>query len=69
MMRTLRHLSVLLCCLSLYCGVTDAKTFRWSSQGDMQSTDPHAANEELGSRLAFCSGARGHSGASACRLG
>ena len=47
MMRTLRHLSVLLCCLPLYCGITEAKTFRWSSQGDMQSTDPHAANEGL----------------------
>lgn len=28
-----------------------AKTLRWSSQGDMQSTDPHAAAEGLTSSI------------------
>jgi len=31
----------------------EAKTFRWSSQGDIQSVDPHAANEGLTNSLNY----------------
>jgi peptide/nickel transport system substrate-binding protein len=39
----MRRLSVLL--FAVAAGLAQAQTLRWASQGDMQTTDPHAANE------------------------
>uniref|UniRef100_UPI00195429C9 hypothetical protein n=2 Tax=Gammaproteobacteria TaxID=1236 RepID=UPI00195429C9 len=39
--------------LTLFAAATlaNAQTLRWAAQGDMQSTDPHAANEILNNSL------------------
>src|SRR4029453_15115020 len=34
-------------CLALACLAADAKTLRWSSQGDYLSADPHGQNEGI----------------------
>ena len=46
-MKALRLVWALVCVSLLGAGLVEAKPFRWSSQGDLQSTDPHAANEGL----------------------
>src|SRR5664279_3359694 len=47
MKRTIRFAAALVaaCTLALTCA--DAKTLRWAGRGDMQTTDPHAQNENL----------------------
>ena len=37
----------LLCLLAALASAGDAKTFRWSSQGDYLTADPHAQNEGI----------------------
>jgi peptide/nickel transport system substrate-binding protein len=37
--------------LALLAGLTHAQTLRWSSQGDMQTTDPHSQNEVMTNSL------------------
>jgi len=45
----MRRLAVL--ALALFAGLTQAQTLRWTSQGDMQTTDPHSQNEVLTNSL------------------
>lgn len=44
-----RRLALLL--VSLIAGLAQAQTLRWSSQGDMQTTDPHSQNEVMTNSL------------------
>jgi peptide/nickel transport system substrate-binding protein len=47
--RISRRLALLL--VSLIAGLAQAQTLRWSSQGDMQTTDPHSQNEVMTNSL------------------
>jgi peptide/nickel transport system substrate-binding protein len=50
--RAFRALSfAALASVALNCGSTGAKTFRWSSQGDILTMDPHSQNEGLNNTL------------------
>src|SRR4051812_31954017 len=40
-------LRFLILCLAAFCGLATAQTLRWSSQGDLQTLDPHSQNELL----------------------
>jgi len=40
----MRHLFI--ACLAMSACMAQAQTLRWASQGDMQTTDPHSANED-----------------------
>ena len=40
-------LAIAAVCAAAASGVADAKPFRWSSQGDLQTSDPHSQNENL----------------------
>ncbi|HEX9391649.1 MAG TPA: ABC transporter substrate-binding protein [Usitatibacteraceae bacterium] len=42
-----RHLGCALLMLVLVCNISEAKTLRWTSQGDILTLDPHAQNEGL----------------------
>src|SRR3954466_14143449 len=46
---TLLHMrfALVLMCFAIACGLAEAKPFRWASQGDPQTIDPHSQNELL----------------------
>lgn len=46
-----RGLAVLIALLVMCASGADAKKFRWSSQGDFPSADPHAVNDGLGNSI------------------